>query len=290
MKPAPFDYEAPTSLDAALALLAEADARPLAGGQSLIPLMNFRLAFPSLLVDLNPVAELAEMCASDGGGLRIGAMTRQATLHRSPEVARGWPLLTEAVGHVGHAATRSRGTVGGSVAHADPAAELPVALTALDARFHLRSAAGPPRTLTTTEFFTGAMTTALRSGELLVEIEVPAPPSGARMAFLEFARTHGDFAMAGVAVVVVPGGPAAVALLGAAHVPVRARAVERALAEGAEPAEAAALLAADGADAAGAADGADDHRRALLTTYGADDHRRGLLMALTRRALERVVA
>lgn len=266
MKPAAFDYAAPTTLDAALELLADEDARPLAGGQSLIPMMNFRLAFPSLLVDLNPVAELAHLEASDAG-LRIGAMTRQAALHRSAAVARGWPLLTEAVTHVGHEATRSRGTVGGSVAHADPAAELPVALTALDARFHVRCAAGPARTLTAAELFTGALTVALAPGEVLTEIEVPPPPPGARMAFLEYARTHGDFAVAGVAVVVVPGGPAAVALLGAGPIPMRATEVERAVADGAEPAEAAARVP----------DVADDHRRALLR-------------ALTRRALERALA
>lgn len=267
MKPAPFDYEAPTSLDAALELLADEDARPLAGGQSLVPMLNFRLAFPSLLVDLNPVTELGDLDVSDGR-LRIGAMTRQAALHRSAALAQTWPLLTEAVGHVGHEATRSRGTVGGSVAHADPAAELPVAFAALDARFHVRSASGPARTLAAADLFTGAMTTALRPGELLVEIEVPAPPAGARMAFLEHARTHGDFALAGVAVVVVPEGPAAVALLGADHVPVRAGEVERALADGAEPAEAAARAAPD----------------------VADDHQRALLRALTRRALERALA
>ncbi len=268
MKPAPFAYEAATSVDGALAALQDDAARPLAGGQSLIPMMNFRLAFPERLVDLNPVAELAGI-ATAGGGLRIGAMTRQTALERSPAVARGWPLLTAAVAHVGHRATRSRGTVGGSVAHADPAAELPVALTALDARFHVRGAAGD-RVLTAGELFTGALTTALATGELLVAIEVPDPPPGARMGFAEHARTHGDFALAGAAAVLGVGGAgrhASVALLGAGPVPVRAAAVERALGEGATAAEAAARAAGD----------VDD------------PYRRALLRAMARRALERAL-
>jgi CO/xanthine dehydrogenase FAD-binding subunit len=264
MKPAPFSYAPAHSLAGALELLAGDEAVALAGGQSLIPLLNFRLARPELVVDLNPVTELDHLHVSDGR-LRIGALTRQATLQRSAAVAEGWPLLTEAVSHVGHAAIRSRGTVGGSVAHADPAAELPVALTALDARFHLRSGAGE-RTLRAPELFQGPMATALRPGELLVEIEVPAVSPGARMAFLEHARTHGDFAVAGAAVVFVPGERAAIALLGAAGVPVRAQAAERALLDGADAA-AVARLAAAGVG--------DDYRRALIT-------------ALTRRALERV--
>jgi carbon-monoxide dehydrogenase medium subunit len=266
MKPAPFVYAPAPSLDGALDLLADEDAVALAGGQSLIPLLNFRLARPDVLVDLNPLAELDHLHVTERT-LRIGALTRQATLQRSTAVAGGWPLLIEAVSHVGHAAIRNRGTVGGSVAHADPAAELPVALTALDARFHLRSGAGE-RTLSASELFQGPMTTALRTGELLVEIEVPPAAPGARMAFLEHARTHGDFAVAGVAVVVVPGERAAIALLGAAVTPVRAHTAERALGDGANAAEAARLAGADVGD---------DHRRALIT-------------ALTRRALERVLA
>ena len=230
MKPVAFDYAPAGSIDEALELLTREDAMPLAGGQSLVAMLNFRLAQPGLLVDLNPVAELAGLDAA-GGPLWIGALTRQAALLRSPLVAAGWPLLADAASHVGHAAIRSRGTIGGSVAHADPAAELPVALTALDARFHLRSRAGA-RTLTAGELFRGALTTAIESGELLVAIEVPAPAPGARMAFAEYARTHGDFAVAGAAVVLAPGRQAAIALLGADAVPVRAAAAELAAARG----------------------------------------------------------
>jgi CO/xanthine dehydrogenase FAD-binding subunit len=252
VKPAPFEYEAPRSVDAALAVLGD-DAKALAGGQSLVPLLNFRLARPARIVDLNGIAELAYLRRA-GGVLHIGALTRQATLERSGLVARGWPLIAQAVRHVGHPAIRSRGTVGGSVAHADPAAELPVALAALDARFRLRSVRGE-RTLGWRELFRGALTTAIEVDELLVEIEVPAPPPGARAAFAEHARTHGDFAIAGAAVVRAGREHAAIALLGAGPAPVRAPDAERALLAGASAAEAAALAAA-GLD--------DGPRRALV--------------------------
>jgi CO/xanthine dehydrogenase FAD-binding subunit len=251
VKPAPFEYAAPESLDDALALLDD-DSRPLAGGQSLVPMLNFRLARPARLVDLERVAGLAYLDDA-GGPLRIGAMTRQAALERSELVAARWPLLRQAVRLVGHAQIRSRGTVGGSVAHADPKAELPVALAALDARFHVRSAAGA-RTLSAAALFQGPLMTALEPDELLVEIEVPALPDGTGTAFVEHARTHGDFAIAGAAVVAAPG-HGAIALLGAGPTPVRASDAERALAGGASAREVAGLAAAE-VD--------EGHRRALL--------------------------
>jgi CO/xanthine dehydrogenase FAD-binding subunit len=260
VKPAPFEYAAPETLPEALALLDE-DSRPLAGGQSLVPMLNFRLARPARLVDLERVEGLAYLDASDAG-LRIGAMTRQAVLERSSRIAAGWPLLRRAVRLVGHAQIRSRGTIGGSVAHADPKAELPVALTALDARFHVRSPARE-RTLPAAELFEGPLMTALEPDELLVEIEVPVPPPQARTAFVEHARTHGDFAVAGAAAVLAPGF-AALALLGAAPVPVRATAAERALVAGASAAE-----AAD-----------------LAVEAMPDGHRRVLLAVLVRRAID----
>jgi len=252
VKPAPFDYLAPRTIEEALGALGE-DARVLAGGQSLVPMMNFRLARPEMLVDVNRIPGLAYLRAG-GGLLRIGALTRLATLERSPLVAGRWPLLTQAVAHVGHPQIRTRGTVGGSVAHADPAAELPAALMALDARFHARSLRGA-RTLAAGELFAGPYTTALADDELLVEIEVPAPAPGAGMAFAEHARTHGDFAIAGAAVVLAPGVRCAIALLGAGPAPRRAHGAERAAVAGAPPAEVGAL-AADGID--------DEHRRALV--------------------------
>jgi CO/xanthine dehydrogenase FAD-binding subunit len=199
VKPAAFEYFAPATLDEALELLAVPDSRVLAGGQSLVPLLNFRLARPARLVDINGVGELGLLRRADGV-LRIGATVRQAALERSELVARHWPLLAQAVRHVGHAATRSRGTVCGSVAHADPRAELPVALAALGARFHLRAKTGA-RVLTAQELFQGPLTTAIAEGELLAEIEVPPLPEGARTGFAELARTHGAFADAAVAIV-----------------------------------------------------------------------------------------
>ena len=150
MKPPPFDYSAPETLDEALRLLGD-EARPLAGGQSLVPLLNFRLARPDRLIDLNRVAELAYL-RSNGHALHIGAMARQWELERSDVVTTRWPLLRHAVRLVGHPQIRSRGTVGGSVAHADPTAELPVAFAVLDARFHVRSPGGS-RTLGSDDLF-----------------------------------------------------------------------------------------------------------------------------------------
>ena len=191
MKPPPFEYAAPETLDEALELLAGEDAKALAGGQSLVPLLNFRFARPRLLVDLNGLAGL-DGIRVDNGTLFLGALVRQAELERSA-VAEGWPLLHQAIRFVGHQQTRTRGTVGGSVVHADPAAELPCVLATLDARFHVRSRRGA-RVLSAAELFVGPLFTSIEPDELLVEIEVPAPPADARSAFVEYARTHGDFA------------------------------------------------------------------------------------------------
>ena len=259
MKPAPFDYAVPSTVEAALALLDD-DARILAGGQSLVPLLNLRLARPARLVDINRIPSLGVLRRTDGT-LRIGATVRQAALERSALVAHRWPLLAQAARRAGHAAVRARGTVAGSVAHADPAAELPAALLALGAHFELRSAAGT-RTLVADEFFLGPLTTALRPGELLTEIQIPPPKVGARTAFLEHARTRGDFAEAGAAVVLARG-HAAVAVLGTGSHPVRAARAEAALVDGASAREAAALAAA-------------------LVEH---PHRRALVAELTRRAL-----
>jgi CO/xanthine dehydrogenase FAD-binding subunit len=265
VKPPRFDYEAPTTVDEAVRLLGEGGT-VLAGGQSLVPLLNLRLAFPEVVVDVNGVSELDRLDAVDGA-LRIGALTRQVALERSDLVRDRWPLLWKAVRLVGHQQIRSRGTVGGSVAHADPAAELPAALMALGARFELRSAEGA-RTVEATDFFLGPLQTAREPEELLVEIEVPEQPAGAGTGFAEHARTHGDFATAGAAAVVAPGAHAAIALLGAGPAPIRAHAAERALADGAAPHEAAELAVAD--------------------VEG--DHRRALCADLARRAIEEALA
>jgi carbon-monoxide dehydrogenase medium subunit len=200
MKPAPFDYVAPDSLAGALALLGEHgdDAKLLAGGQSLVPLLNFRLAKPSLLIDLNRLSDLDFVRRSDDGGLRIGALTRQRRLERDPLVAECAPLLHETVPFIAHPQIRNRGTVGGSLVHADPAAELPVAAVALEARFRLQRTDGE-RWVTAEDFFVGLLTTDLAPEEMLVEVEIPPSPARTGWCFMEIARRLGDYAQAGVA-------------------------------------------------------------------------------------------
>ena len=204
MKPAAFEYHSPETLDQALSLLAEtgSDTKALAGGQSLVPAMNFRLARPAALVDLNRITPLSYIERDGAGGLRIGAMTRQRAVERSDLVAREAPLLFDAMPWIAHPQIRNRGTVGGSVAHADPAAELPAVMVALDARFVLRSHTGV-RTAPARTFYTGVLSTELRPDELLTEIQIPPLASGAGGAFLEVARRQGDFALVGVAVQLV---------------------------------------------------------------------------------------
>ncbi len=199
MKPPEFDYYAPESLEEALALLAEygGAAKPLAGGQSLIPAMNFRVLHSALLVDLNRVITLEGICHMEGE-LRIGAMTRQRRVERDPLVAQFAPLLHETMPYIAHPQIRNRGTIGGSLVHADPAAELPVIAIALNARMRAQSATGE-RWLTAKEFFLDMFTTALQPDELLVEIAFPPLPQKAGWSFMEFARRHGDYALIGVA-------------------------------------------------------------------------------------------
>jgi CO/xanthine dehydrogenase FAD-binding subunit len=204
MKPPRFKYIAADSLAAALAAKAEygAEARFLAGGQSLIPAMNFRLAQPGVLIDINALAELDYV--REDGTLRIGALTRTRTLERAALVAERQPLLHEAVPHIAHPQIRNRGTLGGNLAHADPASELPAVMLALRARLRLASARGE-RWIDAKGFFIGALTTALRDDEMLVEVELPplAPRTGT--AFIEVARRRGDYALMGVAAVVTVG-------------------------------------------------------------------------------------
>lgn len=209
MKPPPFDYLAPSTLEEALGVLAEkgAEAKILAGGQSLVPVLNFRLAQPSLLVDLNGVAELNYLDVDEARTVRIGAMTRQRTLERDPRIAECAPLLAETVPLIAHPQIRNRGTVGGSLAHADPAGELPVVAVALDAEIVIRSQRGE-RAVAAGDFFVGLMTTALAEDELLCELRLPPSPERTGWAFREVSRRHGDYAHAGVAarVTLTPGG------------------------------------------------------------------------------------
>ena len=202
MRPAPFEYFAPRTVEDALDLLARhgGDAKLLAGGQSLVPMMNMRLVRPGVVVDLNRVAALGGV-REDARGLRLGALVRQHALERDARIAAAAPLLAEAAPLIGHLQTRARGTVGGSVVHADPAAELPACMIALDAVFHLRSARAQ-RACRAQDFFRGLLATALEPDEMLAEIEVPGPPaSRTGHGFAEVARRHGDFALAGACTV-----------------------------------------------------------------------------------------
>lgn len=288
MKPAPFEYLAPDSLDAALDLLARSggEAKLLAGGQSLIPVMNFRLAQPSLLVDLNRLRDLdyvREASREEGGGLRIGAMTRQRKLERDPLVPRLAPLLREAVPFIAHPQIRNRGTVGGSLAHADPAAELPAVMVALDARFRLQRASGE-RWVEARDFFAGLFTTVLEPDEMLVEVALPLPlHSGS--AFLEVARRHGDYAQVGIA--------AWIALDGAGRCQ-DARLVYLSVGDGpVEAREAARMLVGDrlseGAIAAAAEKASRDEMDPTGDIHASAEFKRHLARVVTVRALRLAV-
>jgi len=202
MKPASFEYHDPTTLAEALELMARygEQARPLAGGQSLVPLMNFRLLRPAHLIDLNGIGELNYLTPAPDG-LRIGANTRQRVLERGAEIERRWPLLRDAAGLMGPVQVRNRGTLGGSLAHAFPSAELPIVMATLGASMTLRKRTGR-RTVRAGDFFLSAMATALEPDELLTEIEIPALPTNCGWSYQEVSRRHGDFALAGAASVV----------------------------------------------------------------------------------------
>jgi len=280
VKPAPFDYVAPASLDEALGVLAQRadEAKVLAGGQSLVPLLNMRLARPALLVDLNRLSDLAYLLPNDGG-VAIGALTRQRAAERASLIAERVPLVAGAAAYIGHPAIRNRGTVGGSLAHADPVSELPCVALALDAQIVARSQKGE-RTIPAESFFQSVFTTALDPSEILTEVRIPALPARTGWGFEELARRHGDFAIIAVAALLSlrPDGTidrARLSYAGAADRPLRARKAEAALA-GQRPSsdifEEAARVAAGDLDPP-----SDLHATA--------DYRRTVAVALTRRAL-----
>jgi CO/xanthine dehydrogenase FAD-binding subunit len=282
MKPPRFDYLVPRSLDEALGILAEhgEQAKVLAGGQSLVPLLNFRLVRPAYLVDLNEIGQLAGIRAEDGR-LVLGAMTRQRAVETSALVRERCPLLADAMPQIGHVQIRNRGTVGGSLAHADPAGELPAVVAALGAELVLRSRRGERR-LPPEQFFVGYLTTAAEPDELLVQTRVPAAAPRTGAAFLEVSRRHGDFALVGVAATLTldEGGvctACALALTGVGPTPVVPRDAARALV-GAKPASD--VFAEVGRRvAAGLAPDSDLH--------ASSEYRKHLAGVLTRRALAR---
>ena len=234
VKPAAFDYLAPRTLDEALAHLAEHgdDAKVLAGGQSLVPMMNMRLARPRIVIDLGRVNEL-DYIRADDGVVAVGALTRQRAAERSDAVRGRVPLMAQALPFIGHPAIRNRGTIGGSLAHADPAAELPAVVAALDGDLVIASARGR-RVAKASEFFVSYLTTTLRPDELLVEVRLRPSTATTRSAFVEFARRHGDFALVAVALTLELDDAGAcrtacVALVGVGPGPVRAVQAERCL-------------------------------------------------------------
>lgn len=273
MKPPEFDYHRPGELAEALDLLARLgdEAKILAGGQSLVPMMNFRLARPGALVDVARIAELSGT-RRDNGSLVVGSMTRQWDAEHDPLVAEACPVLAEALGFVAHTAIRTRGTVGGSLAHADPAAELPIAAVALGAEMVV--ATGTPdrrRTVTAEEFFVHHFTTALAEDDLLVEVHWPVTGPGQGAAFCEFALRHGDFAVvAAAASLRLDGGvcrDVRLAVGGVAPTPVRLPRAEAALtgqAPGATALTAAAEAAAADVDPAGDLTAPAGYRRHLV--------------------------
>jgi CO/xanthine dehydrogenase FAD-binding subunit len=202
MKPAPFRYVAARSLEQALALKAEHgdEARFLAGGQSLVPTMNFRLTQPAMLIDINPLDELAGV-RNGGDRVRIGALTRYRSLERDPTTAVKLPLIAEALPVIAHPQIRNRGTIGGNLAHADPASEMPAIVLTLGGRLRAQSVRGE-RWIEARDFFVGALTTALETDEMLTEIELPVAAAGSGACFLEMSRRRGDFAIIGVACMV----------------------------------------------------------------------------------------
>lgn len=231
MKPAQFEYLRAESVAEAVAALRDqaGEGKIIAGGQSLVPMLNFRLLKPTLLVDITGIAELKFLEETPGGGLKIGALTKHHTLETSPLVKKLFPVLSEAMSHVAHLAIRNRGTIGGSLSHADPAAELPLMAMLLDARIRTASPSGG-RTIAAAEFFVAALTTCLDESEIIVEVELPALTPKTGWGFEEISRRSGDFALAAVAMLLTAAdgrvSSAKIAMMGVAETPLRATRAE----------------------------------------------------------------
>lgn len=278
MKPPPFSYHRPESVAQALEFLATLDdPKVLAGGQSLMPMMNYRYVMPANIVDINRIPEITGVRV-EGGTLVVGAMTRQRDLELSPVVREHCPLLHEALLNVGHVQTRNRGTIGGSLSHLDPAAEMPAVLLAHDATLRVARKDGT-REVAMADWAQGYMTPNLEPEELLTEIVLPLWPVGHGCGFVEFARRHGDFAMAGTAVLLALAGDGtiariAVALTGVDTGPVRLREIE-AMLTGETPGD---DLFANAAQIASIVPGLDD-------VHASKEYRRKLAVVMTKRAL-----
>lgn len=280
MKPAVFEYLSPASVGEAVQMLAapdDGDTKVMAGGQSLVPLLSLRLAQPSRIVDINRIDTLSEITES-AGVLTIGALVRQRTAEHSSVIRAACPLMAEAIPYVGHTAIRNRGTVGGSIAHADPAAELPTVAVCLDAEL-VAEGPGGERIIPAAEFFTGFFTTAIGEDELLTAVRIRSAGPGTGAAYEEVSRRHGDFAMAGVAAVVRLDGDtiaeARIAISGVDLAPVRASKAEAALAG----------QTADDATLAAAADAATADLHPSSDLHGSAAYRRHLAGVLIRKAV-----
>jgi carbon-monoxide dehydrogenase medium subunit len=286
MKPADFEYVRPRSIDEAVRALAQAngEGKVLAGGQSLVPLMNFRLASPRVLVDLHSVPGI-DRVESKEGFLHIGAMARTRLLETDPAVRQTVPVLAAAASWVGHVQIRNRGTVGGSVAHADPAAEIPAICILLDAELDITGAGGT-RTVPASEFFLGLFTTQLDESDVLTAIRFPIRDPNERWGFREFAHRRGDFALAGAAVMLSIDGDSVqkprIAIFGTSDRPIRASAAEAAIADGPPTPERATEVARIAADEAATEDPRPDaaYRKAVTATMVA----RALEDAVSREA------
>jgi aerobic carbon-monoxide dehydrogenase medium subunit len=288
VKPAWFDYYAPRGLDEALEILGDAgqDGRVLAGGQSLVPMLNFRIISPAVIVDINRIERLNRL-HTDSNGLTVGALVRHADLLRSSDVREGWPLLYEATTQVAHMAIRNRGTVCGSVSHNDPSAEHPGVLVTMGGTVVVAGAKGR-RELPAEEFFTGMLSNALEPGEMVVELRYPKHPDGTGAAFVEFARRLGDFAIAGAAAMLTMRDGvcerARLTIIGMGEGPFRARAVEDMLAAGGlGPKESRDAFAEAAAKVSAALDPTDD-------VHASASYRRHLAGVMTVRALETALA
>ena len=284
MKLPPFDYACPTTLPEAIALLASHDdAKPIAGGQSLVPMLAFRLAQPTLLVDLRKLADLRGIRISDAG-VTLGAMVRWRDIEDDERLETAHPLLKAAIAHVAHYQIRNRGTVGGSIAHADPAAEMPGIAITCDAEIAVVGKSGA-HVIQAADFFQGALTTALTPDEIIVEIRLPAWPAGRRWGFQEFARRRGDFAMAAAAVFYDQDARgkarnAHVGVIGVGDRPLRLTAVEDVL--NGQSIDEATIAKADAATSA-AVDPQDD-------IHASAAYRRSLVGTMVERALKNAVA
>jgi aerobic carbon-monoxide dehydrogenase medium subunit len=283
VKPAKFEYHAPASVEGALEILEryQGEARVLAGGQSLVPMMNFRLATPAAIVDLNRIAGLAEIGEADGA-VTIGAMVRQRRIEFAPLIAEKLPLLSAATRWIGHLPTRTRGTIGGSIAHADPAAEIPMILQTLEGEVVVRGLQGERR-IGASDLFLAPLTTSLAADEIITEIRFPAMPPGACHAIEEFARRKGDFAIAAISVMLVREGErctmARLATAGIGPVTVRLRDAEAILEE----------RGLGDAAIAAAAEKAAELVEPMSDQHGSADFRRHLTGVLTRRAVHKAL-